>query len=439
MIRRLKRICGSQAGDTIIEVSLALTVLALVLGTSTVLASRNTKTLQNAQEQNIAARYAQQQLEYLKTRVAANPTILTNAPAKFCMTSADAEPVNAATSTACNIKNQAATYEQVVTLTPVTGYDQLYTAKVTVQWDTLTTRLDDSGNPQNRGNVQLTYRVYTKLGAKRDPNSTVCGPGLVYVAGACLPAPKVTLAASPNAITTGKSATLSWTSENVTSCTPSGSWGGTVATSGNRTVTPSATSNYTITCGGTSAGSVTASATITVTPPPPPRIPLYSCYQFNLFQASPLPVPQYVKTNHFYTTNEGECDNNGAGTGVREGIIGYVPLNTNSGAIPMYGGFSSIQWDDFYTTSYEEYYNAHVNLGYTGNSRTRFYVYPYNSGCSVPGTVPLNRWYSGSTGDHVYIPNNGNPNTWAPQDGGGTFVWEGQAACIFSGPAPLTD
>jgi len=434
MNRLLGRIRSSQAGDTIIEVSLALTVLALVLGTSTVLANRNTKTLQNAQEQNIAARYAQQQLEYLKTRVAANPTILSSAPAKFCMTSADAAPVNADTDPNCKITNQGATYEQSITLTPVAGNDQLYTAKATVQWDTLTTWVDSSGNTQNRGNVQLTYRVYTKLGAKRDPNSTNCGPGLVWLSSEarCVPAPKVTLAASPTAIYTGKSSNLSWSSANVATCTASGSWSGPQGTSGNKTVFPVATGSYTLTCSG-AAGSAAASATITVTPPPPPRQPLYRCYQFNTFTGNPQ-----ILTNHIFTTNSAECTGGNAG-GQYEGVTAYVPLPSNSGAIPMYGGRNPVIQDDFYTTNYQEYYNAHY-AGWNVNSGVRFYVYPYNGSCTVPGTTPLYRWYSGVTGDHVYpVSAAENPNNYAPADGGGTFVYEGIAGCVFSGPPPATD
>lgn len=181
MMRRTRqRIKRSQRGDTIVEVTLALTVLALVLGTSSVLANRNTKTLQNAQEKNIAVRYAQMQLEYLKTRVAANPTILTGVPASFCMLDANNEPLPS-TDERCKKPNGAAIYEQAITLTPVTGSNnQLFTAKATVEWETLTSWRDEDDNIQNKGNVQLTYRVYSKLGAARNPTATTCEPGKIW-------------------------------------------------------------------------------------------------------------------------------------------------------------------------------------------------------------------------------------------------------------------
>lgn len=425
-----------QSGDTIVEVTIALTVLALVLGTSSLLANRNAKTLQNAQEKNIAVRYAQQQLEFLKTRVAADPTIISSAPPKFCMTNADTSPVGVTAAT-CKISNGGATYEQVVTLESVPGGGgQLFNAKATVEWETLTSWLDDAGNLQNKGNVQLTYRVYTKLGANRNPEGIVCGPGLVWVAAeaGCRAAPTATLTASAASIVRGNGVTLSWSSQNVTSCTTS--WGGALAsggglavgTSGSETVTPTSTTNYTVICSGT-RGSATASVTVTVTAPHPPRVALHRCYQFYDYGGNLA-----IKTNHVFTTNSGECNGGGAG-GQYEGVTAYAPLSSNSGAIPMYGGRNPAIQDDFYTTSYQEYYNAHYN-GWYENSGVRFYVYPYtSSGCTVEGTAPLYRWYSGVTGNHVYPASpNENPNYYAPVDGGGTFVYEGIAGCVFSGP-----
>ncbi len=83
------------------------------------------------------------------------------------------------------------------------------------------------------------------------------------------PAPTVALVAAPTSITSGQSSALSWASTNATSCTASGGWSGTKATSGNQTVTPSSSTTYTLTCTG-AGGSGSASATTTVTAAPPP-------------------------------------------------------------------------------------------------------------------------------------------------------------------------
>ena len=76
------------------------------------------------------------------------------------------------------------------------------------------------------------------------------------------PVPTVNLTASPTAIASGGSSTLSWTSTNATSVTINQGIG-TVAASGSRAVSPAATTTYTITATN-SSGSVTDSVTITV-------------------------------------------------------------------------------------------------------------------------------------------------------------------------------
>jgi hypothetical protein len=85
-------------------------------------------------------------------------------------------------------------------------------------------------------------------------------------------APYVSLFASPTSIASGGSSMLTWSSTNSTSCSASGGWTGTKATSGNQSVTPTANTTYTLSCTG-SGGTTTQSVTVTVssvTPPPPP-------------------------------------------------------------------------------------------------------------------------------------------------------------------------
>ncbi|MBS0367502.1 MAG: Ig-like domain repeat protein [Proteobacteria bacterium] len=79
------------------------------------------------------------------------------------------------------------------------------------------------------------------------------------------PAPTVSLSVSPTSITVGASATLTWSSQNATTCTASNAWGGAQATSGTLSVTPSAAGSltYALACTG-AGGSVNASAVLTV-------------------------------------------------------------------------------------------------------------------------------------------------------------------------------
>lgn len=108
---------------------------------------------------------------------------------------------------------------------------------------------------------------------------TCVGPGgltvPVIVTISILPAPAVTLTATPAAIAAGGSATLMWTSTNASACTASGGWSGSVGINGNQSTGPvtSATS-YALSCvgvGGTSPSAVAVvsiipTATLSVTP-----------------------------------------------------------------------------------------------------------------------------------------------------------------------------
>lgn len=82
------------------------------------------------------------------------------------------------------------------------------------------------------------------------------------------PVPSVTISANPAAINSGGASTLSWTSTNTDSCSASGGWSGTKGISGSTSVSPLATTIYTLTCTGAN-GSVSQSTTVTVTSSPP--------------------------------------------------------------------------------------------------------------------------------------------------------------------------
>lgn len=78
-------------------------------------------------------------------------------------------------------------------------------------------------------------------------------------------APTVTLSASPTSIASGASSTLTWSSTNATSCTASGDWSGSKATSGSQsTGALTASKTYTITCTGAGGTTSPTSATVTV-------------------------------------------------------------------------------------------------------------------------------------------------------------------------------
>jgi hypothetical protein len=83
--------------------------------------------------------------------------------------------------------------------------------------------------------------------------------------GPVTPAATVTLSASPAGIVSGGASTLIWSSSNASSCTASGGWSGSKATSGTQsTGALSATTGYTLSCTG-AGGTGSQSATVTVT------------------------------------------------------------------------------------------------------------------------------------------------------------------------------
>ncbi|HEY6838657.1 MAG TPA: OmpA family protein, partial [Geobacteraceae bacterium] len=85
------------------------------------------------------------------------------------------------------------------------------------------------------------------------------------------PAPMATLAVTPASLVKGQTTTLSWSSQNATSCTIQPEIGP-VQPSGSMVVTPAADTAYTITCTG-AGGSTTSTANATVTTPVPKQAP----------------------------------------------------------------------------------------------------------------------------------------------------------------------
>jgi hypothetical protein len=78
------------------------------------------------------------------------------------------------------------------------------------------------------------------------------------------PAPTATLTANPPWIAPNTNSTLSWTSANATSCTASGGWSGSKATSGSQSVGPlTQDTTYTLTCSGT-GGNVVSMTSVSI-------------------------------------------------------------------------------------------------------------------------------------------------------------------------------
>lgn len=132
-------------------------------------------------------------------------------------------------------------------------------------------KLDEVRVYAYQGNANDNFQVYHSNTSVQPRPPASCSPtskpGIggptCPIAPVGTPAPTVSLNASPSAITSGGSSTLTWSSTNATSVSINQGIG-TVPTGGSRTVSPAATTTYTITATN-SSGSVTDSVTISVT------------------------------------------------------------------------------------------------------------------------------------------------------------------------------
>ena len=124
------------------------------------------------------------------------------------------------------------------------------------------------------------------------------------------PVPTVSLTANPTSVTSGGASTLTWSSTNATSCTASGGWSGTKATSGSQsTGALTANGNFTLTCTG-AGGSANASAAVTVTAAPP--VPTVS------LTANPTSVTSGgASTLTWSSTNATSCTASGGWSGTK--------------------------------------------------------------------------------------------------------------------------
>jgi hypothetical protein len=136
----------------------------------------------------------------------------------------------------------------------------------------------------------------------------------LYALGLPATAPTVNISANPATVSSGSSSTLTWSSTNTTSCTASGAWTGSQATSGTLAVSPTSTSTYTLSCTG-AGGSTNGSATVTVntiTPPPPPPPPkpgdINGDNQVSITDLSLLLSSYGQNTTQCITNNAYKCD-----------------------------------------------------------------------------------------------------------------------------------
>jgi len=136
--------------------------------------------------------------------------------------------------------------------------------------------------------------------------------------------PGVSLSANPTSVPSGATTTLTWSSSDANSCTASGGWSGTKATSGTETSAAlTANTTFTLTCANTSGGSTARSATVTIASNPAPTVN---------FSASPGSVAiGGSSTLNWTTSNATSC----TGSGGLSGWAGAKPTTGSANVGPI--------------------------------------------------------------------------------------------------------
>jgi uncharacterized protein (TIGR03118 family) len=221
--------------------------------------------------------------------------------------------------------------------------------------------LETHGPTHFRGRPRRPAARLCVLGSTLAVGLAACGGGGGYNAPTVNPPPpangSVTVSVQPTTITTGQSATLTWSNTGgLGNCTASGGWTGSQNASGTQAVTPTATTTYTLTCstgsnsgyGGAGSASYSGMAILTVNGAPPPTASAFKSKLLvsNTAVGSAIVDPHLVNAwgivfapgAPVWTANNGDgtgsstlYDGNGAIQGgplvVTFGTAGNVPFN----------------------------------------------------------------------------------------------------------------
>ncbi len=403
---RLKLFKNSK-GDTIVEVLISIGIISLVLTISYALANRNSAYIRQSQERGEAQKLSERQLEMLRNYLTPETPWETD----FRCFDNNGHP----TDTGCN--GISGLYNITIAVDP----DDANTYTVTTQWDPLT------GNAVQ--NLELSYKLpltgpygggplaACNDGIDNDSDGAVDlgDPGCSSVSDNDETNPPVNYTLTVT--NPGAGGRVSGPGINCgqgsNDCTETYIQGTAVGLS------QSTAANYVFTgwdpasCGTTFG--MSSNKTCTANFVNVPRTPLYRCFTSSDF-------------NHYYTPHSWLCY-----PGIQsidpnryyEGIVGYVPTGGPYPSLYVYGGYNASYGDSFYTTNYNEYVDHHYAGWWNNTGYQDFSLYPSN--CSVPGTVPLYRFWHAGVGDHLYTT-----NWWEGASNGFHYDWiEG---CLFTSP-----
>lgn len=185
----------------------------------------------------------------------------------------------------------------------------------------------------NAGDPYATH-LDTKLTCTDDNQNTVSATGSDNIAALPAPPTIATFTADKTSITTGQSATLQWNVNNATT-TSIDNGIGTVGASGSRSVSPSATTTYTVTASNT-GGTTTQQLTIAVNAPPPVTPPTVNSFSsdrsnVNIGDSITLSWSTSNATGCSIDNGVGSVATSGSKTITPPGNVIYTLTATNSG------------------------------------------------------------------------------------------------------------
>jgi hypothetical protein len=170
---------------------------------------------------------------------------------------------------------------------------------------------------------------------------TACGSG-GSTSAAAPPAPVVqnaaiTISLDQSKIALGKSATLTWSTTNATSCTASGAWSGVQLMSGTAVETPTSAGDQTFTLACSGASGVTATQSVTLTSV------TFTPVSFNICTLDTAPAPVFSVGDFAIGTGSGVDKAIATASGAIECIKGTT-TGTVVGTTPTQTGFTA-QWN----------------------------------------------------------------------------------------------
>jgi OOP family OmpA-OmpF porin len=171
--------------------------------------------------------------------------------------------------------------------------------------------------------VEYTVGLYIPFGGQQ-PAAKPVEPAPAPVAPVVVPAPApappppaaptASLSVSPSSVTKGQSATLNWKSQNASGCEIQPGIGP-VPPQGSRTITPSDSTSYDLSCSG-AGGTATSAAGVTVVVPPPPA-PVVS-KAAERFCSKPAVVDVFFDTNKATIKTQYDTDLNNLGSFLKD-------------------------------------------------------------------------------------------------------------------------